>query len=95
MAVLEETNNYQNVHLPRKKPLWDSECIEQSPRDVEETHEDQPTHCSLIDRLLPAILYGVVSSRGYARQAEHYKDKSPVWTVARGAKLVPKANNDC
>ena len=52
MQILNSELSYPDVHFSRKKPLWDSESVEQSSSDVESSHEQQPAQASLAYRLL-------------------------------------------
>ena len=44
--------SYPDIHFAGEEPLGDSECVEESARDVEESHEDQPAQTGLRHRPL-------------------------------------------
>ncbi len=70
-----KSNIYPDIKFSWKKSFRDSHCVEESPRDVERPHEDEPTDGHLFQALLPAVDNAVMRGRGDPTQTE--EDEHP------------------
>ncbi len=66
-------DSYPNIKFPRPDSLRDTDSVNDCTRDVENSHEDEPTQGGEIDCLPESVRYHVVHRRDDPAQTKAYK----------------------